>query len=77
MKEVDEMTKKEVLNDIMYDLKMSDSVSFEVDEESYTADKFTNGNGYVIESKDRYLECKNLTEVRKEISKLGKQLLWL
>jgi hypothetical protein len=70
------MTKKEVLNDIMYDLKMKDSVYFEADDDSYSAGKLLNG-GYVIEGVSRYIEVPNLTAARKEIAKLGSKLLWL
>jgi hypothetical protein len=71
------MTKKETLDNIIYDLKMKESVYFEVDGwESWSADKLTNG-GYCLESQLRYVEVANLTEARKTISKLGKKLLWL
>lgn len=71
------MTKKEVLDEIIYNLKMNDSADFEVNErESYTIDHLTSG-AWRIQSSDRYMECRNLTEVRKTISKLGKNLLCL
>jgi hypothetical protein len=70
-------TKKEVLNDIIYDLKMSGSVDFEVDNfESFNACELV-GGGYCFQSQFRYLEVRNLTEARKEISKFGQKLLWL
>jgi hypothetical protein len=70
------MSKKEVINEIVYDLKMSGNVDFEVDDESYSVDSLQNG-GYVIRSICRYIEVKNLTDFRKEVSKLGSKLLLL
>lgn len=71
------MTKKETLDNIIYDLKMKGRVDFEVDEhESWSAEALDKG-GYRFESQYRYLEVSNLTEARKEIRNLGQKLLWL
>ena len=69
------MTKRECLDELIYNLKMHDSADFEADERSYTVSK--NGREYMVETSTKYYECKNLTEVRKTISKLGKNILVL
>jgi hypothetical protein len=71
------MTKKETMDSIIYDLKMKGHADCEIDNaESCTLDKLA-GGGYCLESQFRYMEFKNLTEVRKEVSKLGQKILWL
>lgn len=71
------VTKQENLDSIIYDLKMKGSADFEIDGyESWSAHALV-GGGYCLESQYRYLEVSNLTEARKEIRKLGRELLWL
>lgn len=70
------MSKKEIISDIVYDLKMHGKADFEVDEESYSVEELQNG-GYVIQSICRYIEVRNMTDFRKEVSKLGKNFLLL
>jgi hypothetical protein len=69
------MTKKENVDEIIYDLKMKGSADFEVDEvESFSVDTLTTG-GFCFTSQSRYFEVLNLTAARKEINKLGKNIL--
>lgn len=70
------MSKKEIIGEIVYCLKMSGKADFEVDDESYSVEELQNG-GYVVESKFRYFEICNLTALKKEMSKLGKEFLLL
>jgi hypothetical protein len=71
------MTKKENVDEIIYNLKMSGSADFEIDEaESFSASELQNGS-FSLQSQTRYMEVKNLTEVRKTINKLGKTVLVL
>lgn len=71
------MTKKENVDEIIYNLKMKGTADFEIDDvESFSADELQ-GGGFRFQSQSRYFEVKNLTAARKEINKLGKIVLAL
>jgi hypothetical protein len=71
------LTKKENVDEIIYTLKMSGTADFEVDEyESFSIIRLENGQ-YALKSQIRYMEVKNITEARKTINKLGKNILWM
>lgn len=71
------MTKKENVDEIIYNLKMKGTADFEVDGyESFAATELK-GGGFCIESQHQYIEVANLTEARKTINKLGKNILWM
>jgi hypothetical protein len=71
------MTKRETLDSIIYDLKMKGKADFEADDKSFSVDSLGKHHGYSIEGIETLILVPNLTAARKEISKLGKNLLWL
>ncbi|QIW88625.1 hypothetical protein P59_256 [Bacillus phage P59] len=71
------MTKKESMDEIIYNLKMSGNADFEIDNHESFASGELQAGGFYIESQFRYMEVKNLTEARKVISKLGQKILVL
>jgi hypothetical protein len=74
------LTKREVLADIMYELKMKDAVELEADGRSFTVLKRTEPKvhaGFNIIGTETFIYCKSANECRSAISKLGKEVIQL
>ena len=72
------MTKKESVDNIIYDLRLSGSADFEADDRSFTVNLLEGSKGeYKIEEGAENVTLKGLTAVRKHISGLGKNILWM
>jgi hypothetical protein len=74
------MTKQEVLSTIMYNLRTNDSVDFEADDESYSINRIKDNTGWfqgweVVGSNIERMFFENKTDLRKAVSKLGKNFL--
>lgn len=69
------MTKSEVLGSLMYELLLKDQIDFEADDESFTA--YKTEKGYTIQGLNLTAQVQNKSELRKEIGKLGRQIVQL
>lgn len=73
------MTKREVLSEIMYDLKLKGTADFETSDDTQ-ADSFTvtkKTDGYEIVGTQPTIRVKSAAEVRKAIAGLGRTLVQL
>ena len=72
------MTKREAINEIMYNVRLHDTADFEANDKSYTITKYKAGiNPVIIEGENCYMELKNLTGARKTIALLGQKIICL
>jgi hypothetical protein len=71
------MTKKEQLDNIIYDLRMKGKADFEADDKSFSIDSLGHKKGYCIEGLETLIFTPDIAATRKEIAKLGKNLLWM